>query len=302
LTNDETERRAGDDAERRWITRAFRGSTALDGLSGLVAPSPPRLELVGTPLCLADAMTGIVIRHAVDRHHETDDPGRQVILREPKDERAHAFLVDLLGVLPRRTRWADGETTRRGEEVLLPTTSIADAAESKIYAEWLTTVAAAMRLPSRAAHLLTMSAELLTGFLLSHRPPSPPPSEVAPPLSTLACCYEAQGHNLQLVALGAPPSVALEEPLDFLRSELTRSANDMEELWSIATVARRSEIDATLMVTVGNGQFRHRVRRDVEISPERDVRHRSRGVPALVASLEIHLDGAARAPSLGRGR
>jgi hypothetical protein len=271
--------RLKDDDDQRVLTRAWRGQRAISGLESVCASGGPRLVLDARPLERADAFTGAAVVEGIDRHLRRDR-GHSVILREPLDPKALAMLHDLVGPLPRRARWAgESDTPLRDRDVLLPATRAADEQTVRLLGDWLQTVVAGpLRLPLSAARLLAMGAAHFGDNALRH-------GSVGGGGAVLCACRDQQGNDLQLVAVSdTAPDAASVDGTEYLAGILARSTDQLGGLFSIAELAGRRGLDATVRVAAGRGRLYWRGGK-----PHVDVM--TQAVPAYVASLEIHLAG-----------
>jgi hypothetical protein len=269
--------RMGEDDDRRVLTRAVRGQVAVRGLATLCAPGGPRRVIDARALEFADAFTGAAVREGIDRHLRRDR-GHSVVVREPTNPETLAALYDLLGTLPRRSRWAgEADRPRRNPAILLPAMRLTNAQELRDAANFLGSAAEGpLRLPPQASRLLAMAAAHFGDNALKHSP--------AGQRSVVLCaCHELDSHDLQVVALSeAVPQAAGEKPAAYLREVMGQSHANLGGVFSLVELARRRGVPATLRLATGTGRLFWR-----------DEKPRYEGqaapVPGFVASLEIHL-------------
>lgn len=279
MSEDKLRIRMGENDDRRVLTPAVRGQLAVRELAMLCAPGGPRRVIDARALEFADAFTGAAVREAIDRHVRRDR-GHSVVVREPAKLETLAALYDLLGTLPRRSRWAgEADRPRRDPAVLLPAMRITSAPKLRDAANFLGSAAAGpLRLPPNASWLLATAAAHFGDNALKHSP--------AGQRSVLLCaCHELTSHDLQVVALSAAvPEAAQEQPAAYLREAMARSDATLGGLFSLRELARRRKISATLRLATGSGRLFWR-----------DDKPRYEGqapiIPGFVASLEIHLTG-----------
>jgi anti-sigma regulatory factor (Ser/Thr protein kinase) len=161
---------------------------------------------------------------------------------------------------------------------------IPDRETADLVADWLTSVAAALRLPASEARLAVAAARTFADNALHHAPKGADPS-------LLSICRAREPNDLQVVMLSpGVPNVAREQTDEYLRDLVARSRSHLGGLSSLFTLARRRGLDVSLRVAVANGRVYGRtggVSR-VRYEPYPAL------LPAFVASLEIHIGSTIR--------
>jgi hypothetical protein len=242
-----------DPRKHRELKGAIRGQRALAAFADLFEPADQELNLVLFGLTRVDAWTGVVVRASIERHLAADTSNR-IVVWEPQDAEVWRHVSSLIGAMPSRAQYCgDQPAPQLDPTVLLPATALSDEEDLDLVDRIVLINAARLAGVAQRERALLREAfgELAEDALLRGSPGTGSP---------LTCVARETDSNELTTAIWTPGQGLPDnpEPVERLREMLVSSREELGALGSLAEVAERRSVDASLTIAASTARARWR--------------------------------------------
>lgn len=204
-------------------------------------------------LTRVDAWTGVVLRASIERHLAADTSNR-IVVWEPQDAGVWRHMSSLIGAMPSRAQYCgDQLAPQLDPAVLLPATALRDEEDIELVDRVVLINAAKLAGVAQRDRALLREAfgELAEDALLRSTPGAELP---------MACVARETDSNELTAAIWTPGQGLADdpEPVEQLRAMLVSSRVELGALASLAEVADRRSVDASLTIATSTARARYR--------------------------------------------
>lgn len=242
-----------DPRKHRELRGAIRGQRALSVFAEFMEPAEQELNLVLYGLSRVDAWTGVVLRASIEKHLATDTSNR-IVVWEPSDAVVWRQVSSLIGAMPSRASYCgDQHAPRLDRGVLLPATVLRDEEDLDLIDRVVLINAARLaRVGRRESALIREAFGELAEDALDQ-------SSLSSALPMVCVAREADSSELT-VASWTPASRLAEgpDPVERLREMIVSSRGELNALGSLAEIAGRRSVDASLTIAASTARARWR--------------------------------------------